>query len=96
MEIKLQKRYKYAGDIYPELIKLGFDKESAEGFLNGIKDANVEERVYGEWVFDDHDECGKHYKCSACGRGIVLVEGCELPDYCPLCGAKMCGGCNVK
>lgn len=89
MVIKLQKRYKYAGDIYPELIKLGFDKESAEDFLNGIKDANVEERVYGEWI-ETSDENKK--RCSRCDV-IHLIA--QYPNgnanYCPNCGAKMDG-----
>lgn len=92
-EIKLKKRYKYAGDIFTALIEIGFDDETAEAFLNDIKDAEVIEVVHGRWIFDDHDECGKHYKCSACGRGIVLNRGYELPGYCPYhnCGAKMDG-----
>lgn len=89
MEIKLQKRYKYAGDIYPELIKLGFDKESAEDFLNGIKDAKVEERVHGEWV-SRGEGYGWVFVCSECG----FVDGYPFNDrhnYCPNCGAKMDG-----
>lgn len=58
-EIKLNKRYKYAGDIFPKLIDIGFDIETATDFLNNIKDADVEEVVrckdckYGE--IDDVD-----------------------------------------
>lgn len=44
-EIKLNKRYKYAGDIFPKLIDIGFDIETATSFLNDIKDADVEEVV---------------------------------------------------
>lgn len=44
-EIKLNKRYKYAGDIFPKLIDIGFDIETATDFLNNIKDANVVEVV---------------------------------------------------
>ena len=44
-EIKLNKRYKYAGDIFPKLIDIGFDIETATDFLNNIKDADVEEVV---------------------------------------------------
>ena len=44
-EIKLNKRYKYAGDIFPKLIDIGFDIETATDFLNSIKDANVVEVV---------------------------------------------------
>lgn len=44
-QIKLQKRYKYAGDIYPKLIEIGFDLETAQDFINSIKDADVVEVV---------------------------------------------------
>ena len=44
-EIKLNKRYKYAGDIFPKLIDIGFDIETATDFLNNIKDADVLEVV---------------------------------------------------
>ena len=44
-EIKLNKRYKYAGDIFPKLIDIGFDIETATDFLNNIKDADVVEVV---------------------------------------------------
>lgn len=44
-EIKLNKRYKYVGDIFPKLIDIGFDIETATDFLNNIKDAEVVEVV---------------------------------------------------
>lgn len=44
-EIKLNKRCKYAGDIFPKLIDIGFDIETATDFLNNIKDADVVEVV---------------------------------------------------
>lgn len=34
-EIKLDKRYKYAGDIMPKLLDIGFDLETAQDFMNG-------------------------------------------------------------
>ena len=44
-EIMLNKRCKYAGDIFPKLIDIGFDIEMATDFLNNIKDADVVEVV---------------------------------------------------
>ena len=44
-EIKLKKRYKYAGDIFSKLIDIKFDVETATAFLNDIKDADVVEVV---------------------------------------------------
>lgn len=40
-EIKLNKRYKYAGDIFRKLIDIGFDIETATAFLNEVADADV-------------------------------------------------------
>ena len=44
-EIKLNKRYKYAGDIMPKLLEIGFDLETAQDFLNSIKDADVVPKI---------------------------------------------------
>lgn len=44
-EIKLNKRYKYAGDIFQKLIGIGFDIETATTFLNEVEDADVVEVV---------------------------------------------------
>ena len=40
-EIKLNKRYKYAGDIFRKLIGIGFDIKTATDFLNEVADADV-------------------------------------------------------
>lgn len=40
-EIKLNKRYKYSGDIFRKLIDIGFDIETATAFLNEVADADV-------------------------------------------------------
>ena len=53
-EIKLNKRYKYAGDIFRKLIDIGFDIETATAFLNEVADADVVPVVRCK-------EC-KHYK----------------------------------
>lgn len=42
-EIKLNKRYKYSGDIFRKLIDIGFNIETATAFLNEVADADVEE-----------------------------------------------------
>lgn len=45
MEIKLEKRLKYAGDVLNALMeKYGWDMETAITFLGSIPDANAEER----------------------------------------------------
>lgn len=55
-EIKLQKRYKYAGDIMPKLLDIGFDLETASDFLNNIPDADVAPRAEVEEL---QAECNK-------------------------------------
>ena len=40
-EIKLKKKYKYAGDIFRKLIDIGFDIETATAFLNEVADADI-------------------------------------------------------
>ena len=44
-EIKLTKRIKYAGDVHAELLKAGFDCETAALFCNNIPDADAVEVV---------------------------------------------------
>ena len=64
-EIKVNKRYKYAGDIFQKLIGIGFNVETATAFLNEVEDADVEENK-------DCEKCihfGKYateYPCSYC------------------------------
>ena len=63
-EIKLNKRCKYAGDIFPKLIDIGFDIEMATDFLNNIKDADVVEVVRCKdckyWDIDERCNCKMH------------------------------------
>lgn len=90
MEIKLQKRYKYAGDILEALIeKAGFPLDVAGEFLNSIKDAEVIEQRHGEWCRE-----GKFKACSRCGSYVEWNEtlGANFWKFCPYCGTKMDGG----
>jgi hypothetical protein len=85
MEIKLQNRYKCAGDIFEALIKkAGFPIDVACEFLNGIKDAEVIEQMHGEWEYYTHTMM----VCSICKRHVPRHKS----EYCPHCGAKMDGG----
>lgn len=61
-ELKLQKRYKYAGDIMPKLLDIGFDLETASNFLNDIPDADVAPRaeVIEEYLKKVYAKMGKH------------------------------------
>ena len=63
-EIKPNKRCKYAGDIFPKLIDIGFDIEMATDFLNNIKDADVVEVVRCKdckyWDIDARCNCKMH------------------------------------
>ena len=75
-EIKLNKRYKYAGDIFRKLIGIGFDIETATAFLNEVADADVVPVVRCKdckhLMFSDcYGECSRGY------MGIVSPD-----DYC--------------
>ena len=103
-ELKLNKRYKYAGDIMPKLLDIGFDLETATDFLNGIEDADVVEVRYGEWkLIETKGFCdGSFYSrfcCPLCLREIGVCHDYEkdayynakaIYPYCH-CGAKMDG-----
>lgn len=53
-EIKLQKRYKYAGDIAKELVeRAGWNIEDVIEFLNSIKDADVTTREDTKEIFSE-------------------------------------------
>ena len=64
-EIKLNKRYKYAGDIFQKLVDVGLDIEAATAFLNEVEDADVEENKDCKKCihFDKHVT---EYPCSHC------------------------------
>ena len=70
-EIKLNKRYKYAGDIFQKLIDIGFDIETATDFLNNIKDADVVEVVRCK-------DCKYFSEFQHCG----VLGFCEPNEYC--------------
>ena len=93
-ELKLNKRYKYAGDIMPKLLDIGFDLETATDFLNGIEDADVVEVRHGEWIIKI-DEYGNEYMmCSYCEDEFYPAYEDTVdstPNYCHTCGAKMDG-----
>lgn len=82
-ELKLQKRYKYAGDIMPKLLDIGFDLETASDFLNSIPDADVAPRaeVVREIIEDVATLIEAHWSeiqhgvyWLVCGRCIPLRE----------------------
>ena len=85
-KIKLNKRYKYAGDIFRKLIDIGFDIETATAFLNEVADADVEEN-------NDCEKCihfGKHateYPCSHC-RNCYTDKFQPNDTYSPGRGGK--------
>lgn len=99
MEIKLRKRYKFAGDIYPKLVEIGFDDETAQRFLNSIEDADVEETEHASWEYDPNgNDWGLGaWCCSRCGckndnlggDGSIKPAFFAGSKYCPHCGAKM-------
>lgn len=99
-EISLVKRVKYAGDIHTELLKSGWDLDTATTFVNNIPDADVAQVRHGRWKFVKKVGVTNTYKCSLCGRIEFINESIfynmkekikELYPYCH-CGAKMDGG----
>ena len=69
-KIKLNKKYKYAGDIFQKLIDIGFDIETATVFLNEVADADVVPVVRCK-------NC-KHWNNGDCYR----IELTRPDDYC--------------
>ena len=78
-EIKLNKRYKYAGDIFPKLIDIGFDIEMATDFLNNIKDSDVVEVVRcKDCIHRDPED--KKCDCSFRAKGGIFPM--DDDDFC--------------
>ena len=78
-EIKVNKRYKYAGEIFRRLMDIGFDIEAATAFLNEVADTDVVPVVRCK-------DC-KHYK--KINYDDVNPSTCEITtkrqqpyDYC--------------
>lgn len=92
-EIGLKKRVKFAGDVHTELLKAGWDLETATLFVNNIPDADVAPVVHGRWVFDFNLDDSNFYRCSICNRQEVLLEKEDIYEWCPYChcGARMDG-----
>ena len=85
-EISLVKRVKYAGDIHTELLKSGWDLDTATTFVNNIPDADVAPVIHAKYKAN-----GIAYLCSHCHKSIVIEQcddDCEM-NYCINCGAKM-------
>ena len=68
-EIKLNKRYKYSGDIFQKLVDVGLDIEAATDFLNEVEDADVVEVVrckdckHATFYSCKNDACYKRIIC---------------------------------
>ena len=65
-QIKLSKRFKFAGDIFKELLKAGWDIETATQFLDNIPDADVDKVV----------------RCKDCDRGHLKHKKMEPVIEC--------------
>lgn len=52
----------------------------------------LEERPQGEWIKEDNGKTTDVYRCSICGRSIMLCKNADLSKY-PFChcGAEMKG-----
>lgn len=85
MEIKLQKRYKYVGDILNALVeRSGFPIDDAADLLNKIKDADVVEvvrckdckhaKMYNDILGDPHLFC--------CNGRSIYRRKVDFDDFC--------------
>ena len=85
-EIKLKKKYKYAGDIFRKLIDIGFDIETATAFLNEVADADVEENKDCKKCIH-FDKNATEYPCSYC-RNCYTDKFQPNDTYLPGKGGK--------
>ena len=91
-EIKLHKRYKYAGNIIDELLKNDFDLKDAIQLCNNIPDSDVVEVQHGEWVQIGYDKAMDRITCSCCKEYWNINDNdTHTFNYCPNCGTKMDG-----
>lgn len=88
----IRKRIKFAGDVHKELLKAGWDLETATNFVNSIPDADAVEVVHGTCETDG--EHGEWYSpiliCKECGEAFMTYS--DTANYCPDCGAKFDAG----
>ena len=89
-EIGMIKRVKYAGDVHAELLKAGWDLDTATAFVNNIPDADVAPVRHGRWQGSSGDTC------PVCGEECFDWSNMRafLYPYCPYCGTKMDGGAS--
>ena len=104
-EIGLIKRVKYAGDVHAELLKAGWDLDTATAFVNNIPDADIAPVRHGRWIFgkDLPYSWGQipknkyHLYCSECSEQAFNRSEDNDPDFdvdtscCPNCGCRMDG-----
>lgn len=80
-EISLVKRVKYAGDIHTELLKSGWDLDTATTFVNNIPDADVAQVRHGRWEQIKEWATKAKYRCSVCGREIMSAVKVNIEKY---------------
>ena len=89
-EIKLKKKYKYAGDIFRKLIDIGFDIETATAFLNEVADADVVPVVRCCDCKHSQENPDINNTCYLTCNKIYGIQGTIAPDdYCSY-GERKC------
>lgn len=82
--IKIRKRAKFAGDVHQELLKAGWDLETATLFVNNITDADAVEVVRCKecYYFTEHNDfrSGRHLGYGECHR--LRGELFKDEDFC--------------
>ena len=79
-EIAITKRVKYAGDVHAELLKAGFDLDTATLFVNNLPDADVTPVVRcRDCIHYEPCEGGKDFCCFH-ATGIVESDFCSYGE----------------
>ena len=83
----------YGDDIPADInsYRRGNSEGYTEGYNKGYSDAQKKyERPKGEWIKEPNGRTTDIYRCSICGRSILLCKGADLSKY-PFCncGAEM-------
>lgn len=78
-KIKLNKKYKCAGDIFRKLFDIGFGIETATAFLNEVADADVEENKDCKTLHKlSQPKCPNDYRCPDCVYHQYIFDGIEF------------------
>lgn len=79
---------------YEAACKVTISLDGAMSIYHAIRESKpYEERPQGEWIKEPNGKTTDIYRCSICGRSVLLCKNADLSKY-PFChcGADMRGG----